>query len=220
MIYVAVDFSLNSPGICIHDDSKDSYHFVSYIKRGQGTKKDQKKQEDISLLKDTTLVYQPDWDKSDNYSSAEISKVKRYSRTAQDLIDIILKITKTKDNYIIGFEGTSFGSKMGTNNIIDMAAGAALLKAEMLNQLDVKALETVAPSTIKKHAGKGNMNKTMLWKVFIDNNIKDQKLATSKLFNYCVDEIGEVSKIPKPFDDLVDAFFLNSLLQTLFNPQA
>ena len=109
---------------------------------------------------------------------------------------------------------------MGTNNIIDMAAGAALLKAEMLNQLDVKALETVAPSTIKKHAGKGNMNKTMLWKVFIDNNIKDQKLASSKLFNYCVDEIGEVSKIPKPFDDLVDAFFLNSLLQTLFNPQA
>ena len=77
MIYVAVDFSLNSPGICIHDDSKDSYHFVSYIKRGQGTKKDQKKQEDISLLKDTTLIYQPDWDKSDNYSSAEISKVRR-----------------------------------------------------------------------------------------------------------------------------------------------
>ena len=64
MIYVAVDFSLNSPGICIHDDSKDSYHFVSYIKRGQGTKKDQKKQEDISLLKDTTLIYQPDWDKA------------------------------------------------------------------------------------------------------------------------------------------------------------
>lgn len=220
MIYVAVDFSLNSPGICIYDDSTNEYHFVSYIKRGQGTKKEQKKQEEIALLEDTTLIYQPDWDKSDDYSSAEIAKVRRYAKTAQDIINIILGITHTKQNYVIGFEGTSFGSKMGTNNIIDMAAGAALLKAEMLSQLDVKVLETVAPSTIKKHAGKGNMNKTMLWKVFIDNNIEDKKLENSKLFDYCVNEIGEVSKIPKPFDDLVDAFFLNSLLQTLFNPQA
>lgn len=220
MIYVAVDFSLNSPGICIFDDSTQKYHFLSYIKKGQGTKKEQKHQENIQALDDVLLVHQPDWDKGDDYSQAEMAKVRRYIKTAEDIISYITGITNTKQDYVVGFEGTSFGSKMGTNNIIDMAAGAALLKAEMMNYLDVKSLSTVAPSTIKKHAGKGNMNKAMLWKVFLENVTEDKKLEGSSFFSYCKTEVGETSKIPKPFDDLVDAFFLNSLLQTTFNPQA
>ena len=60
----------------------------------------------------------------------------------------------------------------------------------------------------------------MLWKVFLENVTEDKKLEGSSFFSYCKTEVGETSKIPKPFDDLVDAFFLNSLLQTTFNPQA
>lgn len=220
MIYVTVDFSLNSPGICIFDDSNQRYHFVSYIKKGQGTKKEQKHQENISSLSDVLLIHQPDWDKGEDYSGSEMAKVQRYITTAEDIISYITGITETKKDYIVGFEGTSFGSKMGTNNIIDMAAGAALLKSEMLKYLDVKSLSTVAPSTIKKHAGKGNMNKAMLWQVFLENVTNDKNLEESSFFSYCKTEIGETSRVPKPFDDLVDAFFLNSLLQTTFNPQA
>lgn len=219
MNFVTIDFSLNSPGICVYQSDTDKYHFISYIKRGSGTKKEQKHQENIAALKDTTLVYQPDWDKSDDYSSAEISKVKRYAQTSKDIIKLVMDITGSKDNYVIAFEGTSFGSKMGTNNIIDMAAGAAILKVAMLAKFKVLDLQTVAPSTIKKHAGKGNMNKAALWKVFLDNTIKDERLNTSEFYSYCCSEIGETSKIPKPFDDLVDAYFLNNLLQSLFNLQ-
>lgn len=220
MVFVAVDFSLNSPGICIFDDSTNKYHFLSYIKQGLGTKKEQKHQENIQALKDVTLIHQPDWNKKEDYSGSEMSKIVRYIKTAEDLTDIIAEHTGKSSDYVIGFEGTSFGSKMGTNNIIDMAAGAAMLKAKMMIDWEVTNLETVAPSTIKKHAGKGNMNKAMLWKVFLENQIEDQKLESSSFFNYCKSEVGETSKIPKPFDDLVDAFFLNSLLQSKFNPQA
>ena len=61
MNYVSVDFSLNSPGICIFNTESNTHHYISYVKPGLGTKKEQKLQEDISLLSDVTLVYQPDW---------------------------------------------------------------------------------------------------------------------------------------------------------------
>ena len=59
MNYLAVDFSLNSPGVCLYNDKSKKYHFISYMKPGTGTKKDQKLQEEMSLLKDVTLVSQP-----------------------------------------------------------------------------------------------------------------------------------------------------------------
>ena len=160
MNLVTVDFSLNSPGICVWQSDTNEYHFISYIKAGSGTKAEQKRQEEISLFKDVTLVHQPDWNLTvGDYSKNEFAKIKRYIKTADDIINLIVSITNTKQDYHIAFEGTSYGSKMGTNNMIDMAAGAAILKEQMICQLEVKNLLTVAPTTIKKHAGKGNMNK-------------------------------------------------------------
>ena len=60
MNYLAVDFSLNSPGICVYNDKSKNYHFISYIKPKTGTKAEQRLQEEISLLKDVTLVSQPE----------------------------------------------------------------------------------------------------------------------------------------------------------------
>lgn len=210
---VTVDFSLNSPGICVWQSDTEKYHFISYIKAGQGTKAEQKHQEEISTFDDVTLINQPDWKlKVGDYSKNELAKVRRYMSMADEIINIIINLTKTKQDYYIAFEGSSYGSKMGTNNIIDMAAGAAILKEQMISQLDVKDLLTVAPTTIKKHAGKGNMNKAQLWWSFINNVTQDPALPDSSLYKYCQKEIGEVKKVPKPFDDLVDAWFLNNYL--------
>ena len=97
-----------------------------------------------------------------------------------------------------------------------MAAGAAILKLKILEEFNPITIETVAPSTIKKHAGKGNMNKSQLWKVFIEGGQgTDEIVRVSDFLLFCVNEIGETTKIPKPFDDLVDAYFLNSYVQTL-----
>jgi hypothetical protein len=79
---------------------------------------------------------------------------------------------------------------------------------------------TIAPSTIKKHAGKGNMKKDELWIKFLENVLADKELETSSLLKFCKDNIGVVKTIPKPMDDLVDAYFLNHLARSLFYPQA
>ena len=215
MNLVTVDFSLNSPGICIWQSDTNRYHFISYLKPNSGTKAEQKRQEEIETFPDVSLIHQPDWKASvGDYSKNEFAKIIRYKTTAEHLIKLITGITQTTEDYHIAFEGSSYGSKMGTNNIIDMAAGAAILKEQMISKLEVKNLLTVAPTTIKKHAGKGNMNKAALWMAFLNNVCESPELASSTLYKYCVSEIGEVKKVPKPFDDLVDAWFLNHYLRT------
>jgi len=217
MNYVSVDFSLNSPGICVYNDKSKRYHFISYIKPNTGTKAEQKLQEELGLLQDVTLVDQPDFSKeAEAFSSAELTKVKRYDRMADDIINLILQEAFVGDGFIIGFEGTSYGSKMGTNNMIDMAAGAAILKLKMLKTLKPENLVTVAPTTIKKYAGKGNMNKLQLFEAFQKNSTEDLILAKSPLWNIVSGlEIGK--KIPKPLDDLIDAYFLVAYMS---NPPA
>lgn len=214
MNYLAVDFSLNSPGLCIFNDKKKSYHFISYIKPKTGTKAEQRLQEELSLLEDVTLVYQPDFTNNESFSSAELLKVKRYDKMADDIINLVLQNSFEGDGFIIAFEGTSYGSKMGTNNMIDMAAGAAILKLKLLKTLNPEDLLTVAPTTIKKFAGKGNMNKLQLFDAYQKNVNEDQILAKSPLWKIVKDlEIGK--KIPKPLDDLVDAYFLAAYVSNL-----
>jgi hypothetical protein len=207
MNFLAVDFSLNSPGICIYNDKSKKYHFVSYMKPGTGTKAEQKLQEEISLLSDVTLVNQPDFTNTETFSSAELLKVKRYDKMADDIINLVLQNSFEGDGFTIAFEGTSYGSNGGTNNMIDMAAGAAILKLKLLKTLNPDDIKTVAPTTIKKFAGKGNMNKLQLFDCFQRNVNEDPILAKSPLWKIVKDlEVGK--KIPKPLDDLVDAYFL------------
>ena len=207
MNFLAVYFSLNSPGICIYNDKSKKYHFVSYMKPGTGTKAEQKLQEEISLLSDVTLVNQPDFTNTETFSSAELLKVKRYDKMADDIINLVLQNSFEGDGFTIAFEGTSYGSNGGTNNMIDMAAGAAILKLKLLKTLNPDDIKTVAQTTIKKFAGKGNMNKLQLFDCFQRNVNEDPILAKSPLWKIVKDlEVGK--KIPKPIDDLVDAYFL------------
>lgn len=216
MNFLAVDFSLNSPGICLYNDKSKKYHFISYIKPNTGTKAELKLQEELALLDDVTLVDQPDFTNNETFSSAELLKVKRYDRMADDIINLVLQNSFKGDSFTIAFEGTSYGSKMGTNNVIDMAAGAAILKLKLLKTLSPEDILTVPPTTIKKYAGKGNMNKFQLFEAFQKNVNEDPILAKSPLYNVVKNlEVGK--KIPKPLDDLVDAYFLVAFIS---NPPA
>ena len=218
MNFVTIDFSLNSPGICIF--SKGKYHFIGYLKPNTGTKAEQKLQEELNILGDTQISHQPDWTNNEAYSKSEMIKIQRHTQTANDIINMIIEIAGDESHFVIAFEGSSYGSSSGTNNIIDMAAGAAILKMELMSRLKVQDMMTIAPSTIKKHAGKGNMKKDELWAKFLDNVLNDSVLETSSLLGFCKSNIGETKKVPKPLDDLVDAYFLNHLARTLFYPEA
>lgn len=211
MNYIGIDFSLNSPGIVVLNNE---LNFISFLKPGSGTKADQALQSHISTLNGVTLVSQPEYEKSKEFSSQELLKLNRFVDMAEQIIGLIK--TKIDDTpCVFAFEGVSYGSNGGTNNLIDMAAAAAIFKYKIITSFsNIENILTVAPSTIKKHAGKGNMNKRLLWDVFTENRLSDPNLESSELHKHIKSlEIGK--SVPKPLDDLVDAYFLASYISAL-----
>lgn len=206
MNYIAFDFSLNSPGICVWNGS---LNFISYLNTSNQSKNDKSFQEELASINGLHLISQPEFKSNSDFSNNEMQKLLRYKTMSKDIINILKPYINNK-NVIIGFEGSSYGSKIGTNNIIDMASAATLLKIELLKKFKPKQILTVAPSTIKKHAGKGNMNKLEVYSKFLEDPFNE--LVNEPLFIY-LKSLQIEKKIPKPIDDLVDAYFLNHLLR-------
>jgi hypothetical protein len=202
---VSIDFSINSPGICLYKDGKP--HFISFLKPKTGTKKEQKLQEEMAMLNDVTLIYQQEPD----IKKQELTRVLRHRDISKGVCDIIADHTDPTQPYAFYFEGSSYGtSRFGTNSLIDLASASSILKSDMIDRFDVKEMEVYAPTTIKKFAGKGNMSKLDMWEAFLCLETLNQ----SELFKFCQQFKGD-KKIMKPLDDLVDAYYLLEYVNSL-----
>ena len=205
MNLVSIDFSINSPGICLYKDGKP--HFISFLKPKTGTKKEQKLQEEMAMLDDVTLIYQQEPD----IKKQELTRVLRHRDISKGVCDIIEEHTDPSQPYAFYFEGSSYGtSRFGTNSLIDLASASSILKSDMIDRFDVKEMEVYAPTTIKKFAGKGNMSKLDMWEAFLCLETLNQ----SELFKFCQQFKGD-KKIMKPLDDLVDAYYLLEYVNSL-----
>ena len=205
MNLVSIDFSINSPGICLYKDGKP--HFISFLKPKTGTKKEQKLQEEMAMLDDVTLIYQQEPD----ITKQELTRVLRHRDISKGVCDIIEEHTDPTQPYAFYFEGSSYGtSRFGTNSLIDLASASSILKSDMIDRFDVKEMEVYAPTTIKKFAGKGNMSKLDMWEAFLCL----ETLNHSELFKFCQQFKGD-KKIMKPLDDLVDAYYLLEYVSSL-----
>jgi hypothetical protein len=56
------------------------------------------------------------------------------------------------------------------------------------------------------------MNKTQLCQAFLNNVNGDAFLMKGELFHFVTTNADSEKKIPKPLDDLIDAYFLSALL--------
>jgi hypothetical protein len=73
-------------------------------------------------------------------------------------------------------------------------------------------MEVFAPTSIKKFAGKGNMNKQQMWEAFL----ADESLESSQFWQFCQQySTVEVKSLAKPLDDLVDAYFIVKYARSL-----
>ena len=174
--------------------------FISFIKPKLGTKAQLAIKDQIAELEDVYILDQEE----PNIERQELSRVQRHRYIAASLIEMIEQHTDPTQPYKIYFEGASYGtSRFGTNSLIDLAAASAVMKSMMLEHWNVETMEVLAPTTIKKFAGKGNMKKEQMWEVFLDN----QSLRESPFWNFC-QSLREDKKLAKPIDDLVDSYFI------------
>jgi hypothetical protein len=205
MTHIGIDFSLNSPGVCILDE--DGYHFISFF--NYGGRSLQKK-----ILKAFTLHF--DLDESDTIisllynrqvkSKDFLLREREKMRDAKLLSELICgNLRKWGYNTEIYLEGFSYGSK--GNSFIDIIQYNSFLRKDLLTLWGKDKISVFQPSHVKKTAGKGNANKHYMIKAFQENVLADKQLEKTKLWKY-VQGKDYSEKIPKPLDDLIDAYFI------------
>ena len=164
----------------------------------------------------------------DNYSDGELIKLKDYDKITNQIIkDIEDNIDKNQPTKI-GIEGYSFASNAG--DIIDLVTFSTLLRKKLFDYIS-QDITVLSPSTLKQEACKltykpidigkkkpkleyrnnegiagGKFTKREMYLAIIENNDLNDDWA--KLCKSLKPDILGVSKIPKPFEDINDAFLI------------
>ncbi len=211
MIYSGIDFSLNSPGTCTQDH-KGKYTFITFFNYGnriwdeEGRKIPKSFSVHKELMDDKTILGFPYYRqvKDKDFLLREREKLTDGQNIA-DLISNILITLYGTENHKIALEGFSYGSK--GNSFIDIVQYNTFLRNEIVNSWGVENISIYQPSHVKKLAGKGNANKHYMVKAFQDDVFNDKDLRKTKLWKWTQGK-DFTEKIPKPVDDLVDAYFI------------
>ena len=184
---VGIDYSLNSPAICIADDNFDfnkcSFHFLT------------SKKKHIGKFGKNIFGYE-----IKDYNTP----IERFSNISTWALDIIHKHKSNTAKVFI--EGYSFGSK--GQAVFQIAENCGILKYRL--QMSPSILyDTIVPSVVKKYAsGKGNADKQLMYDSFKEHTKKDlmkifdmQKLnnpVTDIIDSYYIAKVGyENSKSEK-----------------------
>ena len=155
---VGIDYSLNSPAICIADDNFDfnkcSFHFLT------------SKKKHIGKFGKNIFGYE-----IKDYNTP----IERFSNISNWALDIIHKHKSNTAKVFI--EGYSFGSK--GQAVFQIAENCGILKYKL--QMSPSMLyETIVPSVVKKYAsGKGNADKQLMY----DSFMKHTKIDLMKMFD-------------------------------------
>jgi hypothetical protein len=231
---VALDPSLISTALVV--SSGDTFKMYNYCRESSafgktGIKKWFKLAEQFVTYKFITYREFKD------YSEGELTKLKDYDKITDGIISDILSNIDTSKPTKIGIEGYSFSSTAG--DIIDLVTFSTLLRKKLFDQIS-EDITVMSPSTLKLESCKltyppivtetgkkvkkvkveyrnnlgmsgGKFTKTDMFMAIVDNNempdfwTKHCKLVKS-------DVLG-VATIPKPYEDVNDAFLIYNVLK-------
>ena len=172
-----------------------------------------------------------------DYSEGELTKLKDYDKISDGIISDILSNIDTSKPTKIGIEGYSFSSTAG--DIIDLVTFSTLLRKKLFDQIS-EDITVLSPSTLKLESCKltyppivtetgkkvkkvkieyrntlgisgGKFTKTDMFMAIVENNemldfwTKHCKLVKSDILG--------VATIPKPYEDVNDAFLIYNVLK-------
>ena len=218
MYLIGIDFSLNSPSVCIlnHEDGKTNIHkLISFTRDEHDSAWFLKKKKNpypiLDELKEVDLYFLNKPKIPSEYSKRETTKL----RSFMQLTDLIYEVIKKEIEYEkthIAIEGISFGS-IG-NSLIDISMATALLRSRLIIICD--GFYAFSPGTIKKTSGyKGNAKKWELYDGLIESEI--DYLAVSEYVDSLrknkIEWVTMKKNIKKPLDDLNDSIWVSVTLK-------
>lgn len=211
--YIGVDFSLNSPGICIL--SKDSCRWIS-LHRTKNIIANMIKKEGspFKVLNDTdfvdiNIITRKEF--SDEYHIKEREKIINavyFSDLAIELLEPYLK-----HDTVVGMEGLSFGSS--GNSLIDISMTTALFRSGIIKRINPENFFVFSPTTIKKFALKGNCKKDELYERLIEKRKEDSRLSPfiNILEQNKASWVKGTNKVENPCSDLIDATWISLFIE-------
>ena len=207
MSLISIDFSINSTALCIqHKDGLEWFNFVSNY---NPSRKAFSVHKELSESSSNVHIigYERDKPKDLPYSEEQSWKINNANHLSYIILNAIAPYVDEES--VFAFEGYSYGSK--GNSFIDLITYNTFLKSKIVRicQNDIRVL---APKSVKKDfTDNGNAGKPMMMNSFISR--KDDLLKNDAVHNYCcsVGDFGE--KVPKPLDDMVDAFAILKYLE-------
>ncbi len=202
MITCGIDFSKNSPGVCIRTDN--DIKFLSFI-RGEGSKKERINRQRIIDSGVDFIINKRTTPKDLEYTDLEIYKL-------YDAIELSKSIINTLPEEIdgVGIEGFSYGSKGGA--VLDIAGYAYCMRILLFEKYGKDKVFVFSPGSVKKSGGKGNAGKEEMFQYFMNEN--DDFLKET---NFWKGLKSEEIKAEKPVDDICDSFYVEKCTRNHLN---
>lgn len=209
MTYIGIDFSLNSPGVCVQLPN-GNYQFISFFNFGNRiwgshkTPKSFKLHEELS--ESDTIITIPYYRNitSDDFVQKEREKLDD-GKSIAELISNFLDSLYGTQNVKVALEGFSYGSK--GNSFIDIVQYNTFLRSKLIETYTSDNIYIMQPKHVKKHAGNGNANKHLMVSAFQNNVLNDKDLVKTKFWKW-LSKQNFNDKIPSPVSDLVDSYFI------------
>lgn len=224
MNFIGIDPSLISTAVIIGDTQ--SFKIINYCRESdlynkKGLSKWYKNCEELITYKMIS------YNQFDNYSDGEIKKILDYNKITEMIVDDIVSNLHKDKEVQIKIEGYNFASSAG--DIIDLVTFSTLLRIKLLTITD--NIEIVAPLSLKQLSCKltyqpidiGKKKPKLVWKnkqgiagghftkreVFL--SIIENEVNKDYWTEHCkkmAPEILTMKSIPKPLEDVCDAFIL------------
>ena len=211
MSLISIDFSINSTAICILH--KGELHWFSFASNLDFNKKAFSVHNDLDGLGMNINGYVREKPKDLDYVQEQSWKINNANYLSYNIINAIAPYVD--EDTIFAIEGFSYGSR--GNAFIDLITYNTFLKSKIL-RISKNDILVYPPKTIKKFfTGNGNANKEKMLEAF---KISEDELLLNDPFHKYILDTNYGDKIPKPVDDLVDAFAILCYLRDGCNSDA
>lgn len=229
MNIIGLDISKISTAMVVECNGEE--HYFSY----NNHKPTYKWNEMMNFVNIRTYEYD---NKISDYSLSEINKLQTFIKISNDLIQDLLSVIDLDKETILWAEGYSYGKNPGP--LIDLVGIGSLIRCKIYENIPNIKIEIKAPKSLKTgtaemvygfsmvEKGKrkvviekvintngkgikgGDFDKPDMLQSVIDYN-KETKLNQFITNNYT--EIFGVKDVPKPLEDIIDAFLLKELIK-------
>ncbi len=210
MIYIGIDFSLNSPAFCVF---KNNEFFWGSLTRSDRTPESLKKSKDkpYAVLDgdpNIDLIFLEKKQMPDEYSERERIKIDYFQELVDTFWSHIESLIEDKNQVCIAMEGLSFASN--GNALIDISMATALIRKKIVDTIGSQNFFVYSPTSIKKFAKKGNAKKDELYHAIIDKKVPGTNFEhlTQILDDNKTNWITGSGSVNKPMDDIIDAAWI------------